>query len=220
MNVVGYTRVSSRGQVDGDGPTRQSEAIRKFCDTHQLKLVTLFHEEVSGTAEVRQEFSRMVEFIEDVKGVEAVVVERLDRLARDLMVSEFFLKELRTRKIKLFAVDQGTLIDIASDDVDPTRKLIRQILAAFAEFEKSQLVLKLRLARERKTRLTGWRPGGRPFGDTPSEVRTLNIIKNFLSRGMTQTRIAELLNEAGLTTRFGKKWTQQNLCEMLKHQRP
>lgn len=218
MNVVGYTRVSSRGQVDGDGPARQSEAIRRFCGEHQLKLVTFFHEEVSGTTELRQEFSRMVEFIEDVKNIGAVVVERMDRLARDLMVSEFLLKELRSRKIKLFAYDQGAMIDIASDDGDPTRKLIRQILAALAEWDKSQLVLKLRLARERKTRLTGWQPGARPFGDTPSELRTLNIIKNFLSRGMTQARIAQLLNEAGLTTRYGNRWSQQKLSEMLKHQ--
>jgi DNA invertase Pin-like site-specific DNA recombinase len=218
MRVLGYTRVSSKGQVDGDGPTRQSEAIRKFCGDHNLKLVTLFHEEVSGTAELREEFSRMVEFAEDVKDIDAVVVERMDRLARDLMVSEFLLKELRTRKIKLFAVDQGALIDLASDDVDPTRKLIRQILAALAEWDKSQLVLKLRLARERKTRLTGWQPGSRPFGDTPAELRTLNIIKNFLSRDMTQVRIAQLLNEAGLTTRYGKKWSQQKLSEMLKNQ--
>lgn len=218
MKVVGYTRVSSKGQVDGDGPTRQSEAIRKFCGDHNLKLVTLFHEEISGTTELREEFSRMIEFIEDVKDIDAVAVERMDRLARDLMVSEFLLKELRTRKIKLFAVDQGVLIDLASDDGDPTRKLIRQILAALSEWEKSQLVLKLRLARERKTRLTGWQPGTRPFGDTPAELRTLNIIKNFLSRGMTQDRIAQLLNEAGLPTRFGKKWSQQKLSEMLKNQ--
>ena len=38
--------------------------------------------------------------------------------------------------------------DLTSADGDPTRTLIRQVLGAVAQFEKSVIVLKLRAARE------------------------------------------------------------------------
>src|SRR5204863_235004 len=105
------------------------------------------------------------------------VVERLDRLARDLMVSEFLLKELRIRGIKVFATDQGALIDMANNEGDPTRKLIRQIIAALSEWEKSQLVLKLRVARERKRKQTGRCEGPLPYGSITAERIILDTIK-------------------------------------------
>ena len=38
---------------------------------------------------------------------------------------------------------------------DPTRKMMRQIAGAFAEYEKARLVHKLRHARERKRKEAG-----------------------------------------------------------------
>lgn len=221
MNVVGYIRVSSKGQMEGDGPVRQRQAIEKFCADHKLELTTSFIEEgVSGTTEAmdREQFSQMVQFIENFKTIGAVVVERLDRLARDLMVSEFLLKELRTRGIRVFAVDQGALIDMANNDGDPTRKLIRQIIAALSEWEKSQLVLKLRVARERKRKQTGRCEGARPFGSNPAERPILELIQRWRRCGTSLTDIAYFLNTAQMTTRTGLKWTKNNLNSMLRNQ--
>src|SRR4029077_7591941 len=45
--------------------------------------------------------------------------------------------------------------DDLTDDSDPSRKMMRQIAGAFAEYEKSRLVAKLRAARVRQRRETG-----------------------------------------------------------------
>lgn len=225
MRVLGYIRVSSKGQMDGDGPERQYEAIRNFCKAHQLNLGRTFTEAgVSGTVDAmdRASFTEMLASIElSSTGhfpFQAIVVERLDRLARDLMVSEFLLKELRTRGIKVFSADQGALIDMANNEGDPTRKLIRQIIAALSEWEKSQLVLKLRVARERKRKQTGRCEGVLPYGSNPAEQPILKLIKTWQRSGTSLTYIAFLLNQAQMKTRTGRAWTKNNLNSMLRNQ--
>jgi len=47
---------------------------------------------------------------------------------------------------------------------DPTRKLMRQILGAFAEYQKSLIVAKLRGARQRTKAKKGICEGRKPFG--------------------------------------------------------
>lgn len=218
MNVVGYIRVSSKGQMEGDGPSRQGDSIQRFCESQGLVFIRNFIEEgVSGTVEGmdREAFSDMVVYIDSLKGmkaqVDAVVVERLDRLARDLMVSEVLLKELRTRGIKVFAADQGAVLDMANDDGDPTRKLIRQIIGALAEWEKSHLVLKLRLARERKKRQGFRMCGGTPYGKTATERTIIGLIKQWRSQKFTFERIAEFLNAGGFHTRTGGMWRKSGV---------
>lgn len=229
MNVIGYIRVSSKGQMEGDGPARQSDAIQKFCEAHNITLTNTFTEEgVSGTVEGmdREAFSNMVSWIErnndgftpdDCRFIGAVVVERLDRLARDLMVSEILLKELRTRGIKVFAADQGALIDMANNEGDPTRKLIRQIIGALAEWEKSQLVLKLRIARERKKR-QGFRMCGEvPYGKTVTERTIIGLMKQWRAQAFTLDRIAQLLNDGDFRTRKGGKWSKSRVSSVYNY---
>jgi DNA invertase Pin-like site-specific DNA recombinase len=134
------------------------------------------------------------------------------------MVSEILLTELRKRGIKVFSADQGALIDMANDEVDPTRKLIRQIIAALAEWEKSQLVLKLRVARERKRKLTGRCEGVLPYGRTGAERATLETIRQWQRQKMSLTDIVYWLNKGGIKTRMGREWTKNNLNQMLRNQ--
>jgi DNA invertase Pin-like site-specific DNA recombinase len=222
MNVVGYIRVSSKGQMEGDGPTRQKQAIEKFCREHNISLTASFIEEgVSGTTEAmdRESFSQMVQFIEMTRDVSAVVVERLDRLARDLMVSEILLTELRKRGIKVFAADQGALIDMANEEGDPTRKLIRQIIAALAEWEKSSLVLKLRVARQRARAKGGTPEGGVPYGATQQEKVILELMLKWHQEGFTYARITEFLNQGDFKNRRGGKWSRQVVFGILKNRK-
>jgi DNA invertase Pin-like site-specific DNA recombinase len=81
------------------------------------------------------------------------LVERADRLARDLLVSEVILGQFRDLGVRVVAADSGT--DLTAADEDPTRVLIRQVLGAVSQFEKSVIVAKLRAARLRQRRQTG-----------------------------------------------------------------
>lgn len=215
MKIFSYLRVSSQGQIDGDGFERQKEAVGKFCQAHGLIHSGTFRESISGTSDAteRKEFSEMLAYIDtradSVDKVDAVVVERMDRLARDLMVSEVLLKELRSRGVKVFSADQGTLIDMASDGGDPTRVLIRQMMGALAQWEKSQLVKKLKAARDRKKASGQHCEGNKPYGTYPGEKQVMELIKNVFTEEFGDLAIAGLLNDGGFKTRRGKPWTRQ-----------
>ena len=213
-NVFGYLRVSGKGQVGGDGPDRQQQAIAEFCEKSGLVAPRFFFEAgVSGTVEAmdRPQFLAMLE-----AGPGCIVVERIDRLARDLRISEFLLAECRKRHIPVYAADQGALIDLASSDIDPTRTLLRQILGALAEWEKSVLVMKLRKARDRKRAEQGYCEGPPPYGTTPEEAKLVETIRAVRERdGRSYNWIANALNSNGRRKRNGKPWTKGAVYQVL-----
>lgn len=227
--VFGYVRVSGKSQVDGDGPERQREAIEKFCKAQGLGLHDTLQElAVSGTVEGldRPGMMQLLQRVEELRAnqgvsVAGVVVERLDRLARDLMVSEALIAELRRRNLKLYAVDQGALIDLATDEGDPMRKAIRQIMGVMAELDKSMIVKKLRAARDRKRAATGRCEGPLPFGSRPKEKPIIAYITACRKQGMSYSKIASELNtehESGLIEIGG--WTRSRVQGILRHQKP
>jgi DNA invertase Pin-like site-specific DNA recombinase len=222
MKTFGYIRVSGKGQVDGDGPDRQADAITKFCEAHlpTTEPPQMFFEAgVSGTVEAmdRPKFAELISAIEALTVVEpaCIVVERLDRLARDLMISEFLLAECRKRKIPVYATDQNDLRDMASDGGDATRVLLRQILGALAQWEKTALVNKLRKARERKRAETGRCEGQLPFGATQEEASAKAIMATWKSTGQSYGRIAKQANQIALKTRSGKPWNRGSVYQVL-----
>jgi DNA invertase Pin-like site-specific DNA recombinase len=209
--AVSYLRVSGRGQVDGDGFPRQREAIARFAKANRYKVVEEFRDEgVSGTRELadRPGLAALLDRIES-NGVRVVIVERADRLARDLMVSEVIVDQLTRLGARVLTADGADLTNV---DGDPTRKLIRQVLGAVAEFDKSVTVLKLRAARDRASRKTGRRiEGVKPFGTLPGETDTLERLHELRrsrrrGRPLSMQRIADALNAEQRPTRDGGLW--------------
>lgn len=226
--VFGYIRVSGKSQVDGDGPERQAEAIGRFCTQHGLKHLENAQElAVSGTVEGldRPALSSLLADVETARNagseVLGIVVERLDRLARDLMVSEALLGELRRRNLKLFAADQGALIDLATNDGDPMRKAIRQIMGVMAELDKSMLVKKLAEARKRKREATGRCEGAKPYGSTDQERPILNYMLELRKVGTSYTEIANALNrETSCGMLSDGVWTKSRVQGILRNHKP
>jgi DNA invertase Pin-like site-specific DNA recombinase len=211
MRLIGYLRVSGLTQVHGDGPERQREKIVAFCQASENPEVDIRLEAgISGTIDGmdRPTFSEIIEELRDGDGI---VVERLDRLARDLMVQEIILAECRKRGIKVFATDVGLWQDQADDGGEPSRLLIRRILGAVAQWEKSVLVMKMKAGADRKRRETGRCGGVVPYGELPGEQSTLAWMLAAWKNRECLTSIARTTNEMGFRTRSGKEWTKQRV---------
>ncbi len=174
--VFGYLRFSSLVQADGDSLDRQRDEIEKFCAAHGYRVLRYFKDEaVSGTTEAacREGFTEMMQLCGDAT-TRTVVVERSDRLARTLMVSEFACEEARKSGIQILTADSGT--DLTNAD-DPTRVLIRQLLGALAEWNKNVTVKRLAAARRRIRLETGKCEGRKQFGSKDAEdAMTLALI--------------------------------------------
>jgi DNA invertase Pin-like site-specific DNA recombinase len=148
IKAVAYLRVSGFGQVDGDGFPRQREACDQYADRNGIAIVGEYRDEAcSGCtdADAREAFGQMVERIAG-NGVRVVLVERADRLARDLIVGETLIATLRKLGVKVIEACSG--LDL-TDTTDPSRILIRQVLGAVAEFNRREIVGKLAKARRR-----------------------------------------------------------------------
>jgi len=219
--AVAYLRVSGKAQAgqDRDGFPRQRDAIARFAARHRLQLTREYRDEgVSGTRDL-QNRPALAALLADVaaSGVSVVIVERADRLARDLMVGEVILRELAKHGARVLTADGQ---DLSAGDGDPTRKLIRQVLAAVAEFEKSVLVAKLRAARDRQRQKFGRCEGVRPFGTAPGEAAILERMRELRRKPrkgerLSFERIAARLNAEGLPTRKGGPWAKRTVASIL-----
>lgn len=211
--VYAYLRVSSKAQVELDGFPRQEKSVREYCAGAGLVVEKVYREEASGT---RESMSRPA-WIEMMKaimanGVKTVVVERLDRLARDLMIQEHIIADTRARGV--------TLISAAEPDLcvdDPSRKLMRQIMGSIAEYDKTMIVLKTRAARER-IRGRGERcEGAKPYGELPGEAEVLGeICDASIVMKLSPAKIAEHLNRLGTKPRRGVRWHPHAISRILK----
>jgi DNA invertase Pin-like site-specific DNA recombinase len=198
-----YLRVSGKGQIDGDGFPRQLAAIKAYATSSQIKVVRVFREEgVSGTKELENR-PALVELMTALhsNGVKLVLVEKLDRLARDLMVQETIIGDLRKNGFDLLSVSEP---DLLQDD--PSRKLMRQIFGAIAEYEKTMIVLKLRGSRMRAKVRDGRCEGRKPFGHYEGESVVVDRMKALKASGLSFDRIAATLNDEGVPSRTGKPW--------------
>jgi DNA invertase Pin-like site-specific DNA recombinase len=89
---------------------------------------------------------------------------------------------------------------------EPTRILVRQMMGAVAQYEKSQIVLKLRGARMRKRAKEGRCEGRKPFGYYEGETTALERLKSLRAEGLGFDRIAARMNEEHIPSRTGKAW--------------
>ena len=212
MKVFGYLRVSGKGQIDGTGYDRQLDAIRSFCKLQGYQLENVFEEQISGTTgeEERQEFSSMVAAILK-NGVNTIVVESLDRLAREYRIQEQLLIYLASKGIDLIAANTGENITVALT-ADPMRKAMIQIQGIFAELDKSLLVRKLRKSREKIRKEQGKCEGRKGYTETEEGTAILKEIKRLRRRyknrrPKTFDQVADELNDQGFTAANGKLFT-------------
>jgi DNA invertase Pin-like site-specific DNA recombinase len=203
QKAFAYLRVSGKGQIDGDGFPRQLKAVKEYAASHDLKIVKVFREEgVSGAVECmdRPTWAEMVGTIL-ANGVRTILVESLGRLARDLFIQEYILRDMEQRGITLVSVSES---DLGSND--PTRVMFRQILGAIHQYEKTMIVLKLRGARKRMKAKQGHCEGAKQFGHREGEQVVIDRMKSLRTSGMGFDKIAAQLNSEGIKPRRGDRW--------------
>lgn len=143
-----------------------------------------------------------------------MLVERPDRLARDTLESLLILKKLQEQKIKVITAEGG--LEMTPGEVtDPTSKLLVQLMSMLAEYEKSSLVHKMRVARERVRRKTGRCEGAKPFGYYPQEQATARRLVKLWREGLTYQQIANCLNEEKILSRRGKSWNRSTVRRII-----
>ncbi|MGH8988869.1 MAG: recombinase family protein [Acidimicrobiales bacterium] len=219
---LGYIRVSTAEQVDGFGLEVQRRSIRDYCKANGLRLVDILADEgQSGSNGLDSRVGLAGELaIAERGGVAAIVVYRLDRLARDLLLQETVMARMRAAGVEVVSVSEP---DIDSDD--PTRVLVRQVLGAIGQYEKALIRGRMMSGKAVKVAGGGY-GGGRPrFGyraqggdliADKEEQRIVARIHQLADEGASTRDIARKLNDDGNTTKAGGTWSSVQVWRVLQ----
>lgn len=175
MRVALYARVSRHDKEQN--PENQLIKLREFAKRHDWTVYAEYHDYASGAAPSRPGFDRM---IAEGRGrhYDAVLVVRVDRLARSVKQLLTMLEDLNRFGIGLICSDQ----DI--DTNSPAGKLLFTVLGAVAELE-------LELIRERtKDGLARAKSQGKRLGRPPRPQVDERIIE-LRAQGLSLREIGE-----------------------------
>lgn len=228
LNVVAYLRVSTALQAaDGLGLEIQREAIEAWADANGHTIVATFADEgVSGDAEEldRPGLAGALQALTD-GAAEGLVVYRLDRLARRLFRQELVIHQLRQRGRVVLSVSEADV-----DDDDPTKVLMRQMLGAFAEFERAIIKTRLQGGRRAKAARGGFAAYGSPaFGSASrdkelvvddDEQATIARIVELRSGGTSLREISRTLESEGRPAKRGGAWHPKTVARVLARLEP
>ena len=151
-----YLRTSSATNIDGDSQDRQVDAILGYAKANGMEIavkealclmgIIYLVGAIKGSDSIhdRKGFAKLIQYCLD-NNVDTILCENASRFARDVIVQELGYRELKALNLQLIPVDAP---DYFTGD-SPSLNMIRQILGAVSEFEKSNLVHKLRVSRER-----------------------------------------------------------------------
>jgi len=217
--AVAYLRTSSKANVgaDKDSDKRQRAAIEAYAKGAGFEIVEAFYDAaISGADPVgnRPGFAEMLEQLLS-NGARTIIVESPDRFARDLMVQLAGHDMLKAKGISLVAASAP--MHFVEDT--PTAILVRQVLGAIAEFEKTTLVAKLAAARRRKRVATGEKVEGRKSHAEarPEVVRLAKTLARKKPKGgkMSLRAISAELAARGILNERGKPFNPKSVAVML-----
>ena len=198
MKAVYYIRTSSATNLDGDSEERQKVAIYDYAEKNGYEIVQgAYDQAVKGsdfTGE-REGYKSLLEYCL-ANDVQVILCENASRFARDVIVQELGYRELKKLNLTLIPVDAP---DYFSGD-SPSLTMIRQILGAVSEFEKSNLVSKLRGARERIKAEKGKCGGRKSLQEHFGIFRFRRLVKRAKSlngSGLSSQKVADSLWEEG-----------------------
>ena len=215
MRALGYVRVSTENQIGPDsfGLETQRDAIMKYCDSNGLELIEIYEDPAFSGSLQPLERPGLHALLEALKAgdIKEVIVTRLDRLARDTMLSLWLMKEIKKLGADLVSIAEPGRWE------DPTQKLLLTMVAAFAEFEKSLITSRLSGGRKTKARQGGYAGGKAPIGYRSErgdkalildEEKVGTVKRVFELRNMrpdaSLKKLADTLNAEGHTTKEGK----------------
>lgn len=170
--VYGYARVSSAGQnLYGSSLESQEEALRANGAE------VIYREAFTGTKRHRPQLDKLLDAL---KEGDTLIVTKLDRVARSTKNGIELLDSLASRGVIVHILNMGRL------DGTPTGKLMRNILLAFAEFERDMIVERTSEGKAVAMMDPNWKQGRKPVEFDADEFARLHSLVSAGSISVTE----------------------------------
>lgn len=134
MNCLLYARVSTDKQAQKDlSIPAQIEAMKDYAKKNNWKVVGHFIDEgESARTANRPELKNLIQHCKENKGVNIILVHKIDRLARNLIDYATIKAILKQKGIKLVSVSEPF-------DDNPVGHLLENIIASISEWYSANL---------------------------------------------------------------------------------
>lgn len=220
--ALAYYRTSSAANVgtDKDSEKRQRAAVESFARRAGYQVVDEFYDEaVSGKdpIEGRPGFKALLERIVG-NHVRVVIVEDASRFARHLMTQEAGIALLVGFGVRVLTASGDDLTD--SDD--EFRVAMRQIMGVFSQLERTRLVKKLKVARDRKRgtgpnrrKVEGRKSHVEAHPEIVAEARRLRRANPRTEERLSYRQISARLAEQGFVNERGSPFNPKSIKAMV-----
>jgi DNA invertase Pin-like site-specific DNA recombinase len=151
---IGYCRVSTKGQLDGNSIEEQTLSIRERYPTAEIVV-----ESYSGAKE-RPIFN---ELLERLAFGDTLIVTKLDRFCRTTKEGLQYIDLLLNKGVKIHILNMGLI------ESSPMGRLIVTNLLAFAEFERAMIIERTQAGKALAKQRDNFREGRKPIY-TPEQI--------------------------------------------------
>ena len=211
-NAVIYARFSSHAQNEQSIEGQLAECYA-FAERNDLRIVREYIDRaLTGTTDKRPEFLQMIEDSKR-KGFQHVIVYQLDRFARNRYDSATYKAKLKKNGVRVLSAKENI-----TDDASGI--LIEGVLESMAEYYSAELSQKVKRGIAMSAAKCKYFGGTVALGykiDSEKnyviDEETAHIVKKMfemLATGYTYADIARYLNERGIPTATGGKWSKNS----------
>jgi len=160
---VGYCRVSTKGQLEGNSIEEQTLSIKEHYPTAEIVV-----ESYSGAKE-RPIFN---ELLERLAFGDTLIVTKLDRFCRTTKEGLQYIDLLLNKGVKIHILNMGLI------ESSPMGRLIVTNLLAFAEFERAMIIERTQSGKAIAKQRENFREGRKPIY-TPEQIEhALKLLEN------------------------------------------
>lgn len=169
VNVYGYIRVSTEGQVkQGYSLAEQRAEIEKYCSSKSYNLIEVFKDEgISGAKANEDEMSierdSLLDMLASLKEnkIQYVVVLSTNHLWRSDLVKVLLHRELKKNNVDIKAIDRPNY-SIYTQNLNEI--FVNGMFELLDVYERLEIALKLKRGQLQKAKGGGYAGGGAPLG--------------------------------------------------------
>lgn len=221
MIVYGYARYSTDNQTDNSIEQQKFE-IEKYCKENNCTMINFYHDSaISGKKDNRDSFQQMINDCIVKKEIDAILIWKFDRFARNRYDSALYKKKLKDKNIKVISITQKI-------DDSPESIILEGMIEMMDEYYCANVSANVKRKLNQNANDALFNGGTPPLGyDIVDKKYVVNkdeavIIKDIFDlylKGFGLVQMTSILNSKGYRNKKGTQFKNTSLYDIIGNER-